>query len=98
MCGLSRKSSSREIGAHHHFSLTSRNGIERMRRLRIAARFAATLRAEFGSAKAARRALVMRRIFVDGRLSPNPAILAGPEALPAEAYEQQTIDALLRDD
>jgi hypothetical protein len=24
--------------------------------------------------------------------------LAGPEALPAEAYEQQTIDALLRDD
>ena len=72
--------------------------IERMRRLRIAARFAATLRAEFGSAKAARRALVMRRIFVDGRLSPYPAMLAGPEALPAEAYEQQTIDALLRDD
>jgi 2-polyprenyl-6-methoxyphenol hydroxylase-like FAD-dependent oxidoreductase len=72
--------------------------IERMRRLRIAARFAATLRAEFGPANAARRALAMRRIFVDGWPSPYPAMLAGPEALPAEAYEQQTIDALLHND
>jgi 2-polyprenyl-6-methoxyphenol hydroxylase-like FAD-dependent oxidoreductase len=72
---------------------------ERMRRLRIAARFAATLRAEFGPAAAARRALAMRRMFVEGWLSPYPAaILAGPEALSAEAYEQHTIDRLLRDD
>jgi 2-polyprenyl-6-methoxyphenol hydroxylase-like FAD-dependent oxidoreductase len=71
---------------------------ERMRRLRIAARLATTLRAEFGPAAAARRARAMQRIRVDGRPSPLPAIFAGPEALPAEAYEQQTIDALLCDD
>jgi hypothetical protein len=40
----------------------------------------------------------MRRIFVDEWLSPYPAILGGPDALPAEAYEQQTIDAVLRED
>ena len=69
--------------------------IERMRRLRITARFATTLRAEFGPAAAARRALAMRRIAAEGWPSPLPAVFAGPEALPAEAYEQRTIDALL---
>jgi 2-polyprenyl-6-methoxyphenol hydroxylase-like FAD-dependent oxidoreductase len=72
--------------------------LERMRRLRVAARLATTLRVEFGPAAAGRRARAMRRTFADGWLSPYPAILAGPEALPAEAFEQRTIDALLQDD
>jgi hypothetical protein len=71
--------------------------LERMRRLRIAARYATTLRAEFGPATAARRARAMKRQFVDGWLSPYSAALAGPETLPAEAFEQRTIHALLAD-
>jgi 2-polyprenyl-6-methoxyphenol hydroxylase-like FAD-dependent oxidoreductase len=71
--------------------------LERMRRLRIAARYATTLRAEFGPAAAARRARAMKRQFVDGWLSPYSAALAGPETLPAEAFEQRTIHALLAD-
>jgi 2-polyprenyl-6-methoxyphenol hydroxylase-like FAD-dependent oxidoreductase len=69
--------------------------LERMRRLRIAARYATALRAEFGPTAAARRARAMKRQFVDGLLSPSPAILAGPETLPPEAFEQETIQALL---
>lgn len=72
--------------------------LERLRRLRIAARLATALRAEFSPTAAARRARVLRRIRVDGWPSPLPAIFAGPEALPADAYEQETIDALLRDE
>jgi 2-polyprenyl-6-methoxyphenol hydroxylase-like FAD-dependent oxidoreductase len=68
---------------------------ERMRRLRIAARYATTLRAEFGPTAAARRARAFKRQFVDGFLSPYSATLAGPETLPVEAFEQRTIDALL---
>lgn len=71
--------------------------LERMRRLRIAARLATTLRVEFGPAAAARRARARQRIFVDGWPSPIPAVMAGPEVLPPEAYEQRTIDALLRE-
>jgi 2-polyprenyl-6-methoxyphenol hydroxylase-like FAD-dependent oxidoreductase len=71
--------------------------LERMRRLRIAARLATTLRVEFGPAAAIRRARARQRIFVDGWLSPIPAGMAGPEVLPPEAYEQRTIDALLRE-
>jgi 2-polyprenyl-6-methoxyphenol hydroxylase-like FAD-dependent oxidoreductase len=72
--------------------------LERMRRLRITARFATTLRVEFGPEAAARRARAFRRIFRDKWLSPLGAILAGPEALPAEAFEQRTIDAVLAED
>jgi hypothetical protein len=57
--------------------------------------FATTLRVEFGPAAAARRERAMRRIVVDKWLAPLGAGLAGPEALPAEAFEQRTIDALL---
>ena len=71
--------------------------LERMRRLRIAARYATTLRVEFGPAAAARRARAMKRQFVDGCLSPYPATLAGPETLPAKAFEQRIIQALLAD-
>lgn len=71
--------------------------LERMRRLRIAARYATALRVEFGPTAAARRARAMKRQFVDGLLSPYAATLAGPETLPAEAFEQRTIRALLAD-
>jgi 2-polyprenyl-6-methoxyphenol hydroxylase-like FAD-dependent oxidoreductase len=71
--------------------------LERMRRLRIAARYATTLRVEFGPTAAARRARALKRQFVDDLLSPYPATLAGPESLPVEAFEQRTIDALLAD-
>jgi len=71
---------------------------ERMRRLRITARFAAKLRVEFGPEAAARRARALRRITVDKWLSPQSAGMTGPETLPPGAFEQRTIDALLADD
>lgn len=68
---------------------------ERMRRLRIAARLVSTLRAEFGATARRRRQAVAHRVAVDKMLSPGLATLLGPEMLPAEAFEQDTIDALL---
>jgi 2-polyprenyl-6-methoxyphenol hydroxylase-like FAD-dependent oxidoreductase len=98
----------RDVRVVHEIILTGDNSqavfegyveerLERMRRLRIAARYVTTLRAEFGPAAAARRARAMKRQFVDGLLSPYTAALAGPETLPAEAFEPQTIQALLAD-
>ena len=66
-----------------------------MRRLRVTMRLLATLRAEFGDEARARRQRAGRRMFVDKMLSPAMASLLGPEALPAEAFEQRTLDALL---
>ena len=68
---------------------------ERMRRLRITARLAATLRAEFGQAARERRARVLRRATIEKHLSPGLAALIGPEKLPAEAFDSRTIDSLL---
>jgi 2-polyprenyl-6-methoxyphenol hydroxylase-like FAD-dependent oxidoreductase len=67
---------------------------ERMRRLRIAGRFAAQIRAEFGPEARKRRARAGQR-FAKGYLSPLPACLLGPERLPAEAYMPETIERLL---
>lgn len=69
--------------------------LERMRRLRIAARLVAKLRAEFGEEARRRRALVSRRIFVDKMPAPSAAVLIGPDKLPAVNFEQATLDALL---
>ena len=69
--------------------------VERMRRLRIAARLAATLRAEFGKAARERRARVIRRATIEKHLSPGPAALIGTEKLPADAFESRTIESLL---
>jgi 2-polyprenyl-6-methoxyphenol hydroxylase-like FAD-dependent oxidoreductase len=69
--------------------------LERMRRLRIAARLSAKLRAEFGEEARKRRAIVQRRIFVDGMPAPSAAVLIGPDKLPAVNFEQATLDALL---
>jgi 2-polyprenyl-6-methoxyphenol hydroxylase-like FAD-dependent oxidoreductase len=72
--------------------------LERMRRLRIATRLAATLQTEFGPGASVRRARAMRRMRVEKWLSPMSALFSGPETLPKNAFEQQTIDALLADE
>jgi hypothetical protein len=69
--------------------------LERMRRLRIAARFVTRLRVEFGEEARLRRQRAMRRIMVDRMPSPSGAVLMGPEKVPAVDFEQRTIEALL---
>ncbi len=71
---------------------------ERMRRLRVTAQFWAALHTEFGPEAAARRSRALRRAFVEGQLSPIPAIFAGPETLPPEAFAPETIAVLLAPD
>ena len=66
-----------------------------MRRLRIAARLRAQLDAEFGEEARQRRERVGRRVRVERAPSPSGATLLGPEMIPAEFFEQSTIDALL---
>ena len=68
---------------------------ERMRRLRITARLTVMLRAQYGEDARLRRQRAGRRMRVDKMLSPGPAALIGPEKLPAAAFEQATIEALL---
>jgi hypothetical protein len=63
--------------------------------LRITARLAVTLRAEYGEEARLRGQRAGHRTRVDKMLSPAPAALVGPERLPAAAFEQATIDALL---
>jgi 2-polyprenyl-6-methoxyphenol hydroxylase-like FAD-dependent oxidoreductase len=69
--------------------------LERMRRLRITARLTVTLRAEYGEEARMRRQRAGHRVRVGKMLSPSPASIVGPEKLPAAAFEQTTIDALL---
>ncbi|MBV8868554.1 MAG: FAD-dependent monooxygenase [Acetobacteraceae bacterium] len=71
---------------------------ERVDRLRVTAQFWSVLHAEFGPEAAARRARALRRAFVEGQLSPIPALFAGPEALPADAFAPATLAALLAPD
>jgi len=69
--------------------------LERMRRLRVTARLAVTLRSQFGEAARLRRQRAGIRMRVEKMLTPVPASIVGPEKLPATAFEQATIDALL---
>jgi 2-polyprenyl-6-methoxyphenol hydroxylase-like FAD-dependent oxidoreductase len=69
--------------------------LERMRRLRIAARLATQLRVEFGDEARRRRQRAGRRMMVDRMPSPIVAALLGPDKLPAAHFEQSTLDALL---
>jgi len=69
--------------------------LERMRRLRITARLAVLLRAQYGEEARARRQRAGRRMRIDKMLSPGPAVWIGPEKLPPAAFEQGTIEALL---
>ena len=84
-----------DVGDPSSFRPYAEERLERMRRLRIVARLATTLRAEFGEEARLRRQRVGQRMRVDKMLSPLPATLVGPERLPAAAFEQSTIDALL---
>jgi hypothetical protein len=56
---------------------------------------AKTLRAEYGEEARLRRQRAGHRARVDKMLSPAAAALVGPERLPAAAFDQTTIDALL---
>ena len=67
---------------------------ERMRRLRVTGRYITRLRAEFGEEARQRRARASHRTNVEGFPSPSASALIGPEALPAENYEQSIVDAL----
>jgi 2-polyprenyl-6-methoxyphenol hydroxylase-like FAD-dependent oxidoreductase len=67
---------------------------ERLRRLRITAQVATTLRVEFGAEARERRRLAGRRMAA-GQLTPLPASLIGPERLPPEAFLPETIEKLL---
>lgn len=80
---------------HSSFRPYAEERLERMRRLRILARFVTTLRAEFGEEARVRRQRASQRTRVEKMLSPLSASLIGPERLPAAAFEQATIDALL---
>jgi 2-polyprenyl-6-methoxyphenol hydroxylase-like FAD-dependent oxidoreductase len=68
--------------------------LERMRRLRIAARLVARLRVEFGEDARRRRERVFKRVR-NKMPSPGGAVFVGPEKLPASFFEQSTVDALL---
>jgi 2-polyprenyl-6-methoxyphenol hydroxylase-like FAD-dependent oxidoreductase len=68
---------------------------ERMRRLRVTARLTSVLRVEFGEEARRRRLRAMHRATVEKLPSPGLATLVGPERLPAEAFEQSAINALL---
>ncbi len=80
---------------HESFRPYVEERLERMRRLRITARLAVTLRSEFGEAARLRRRRAGKRMRIDKMLTPMPASIVGPERLPAAAFDQATIDALL---
>ena len=80
---------------HAAFRLYVTERAERMRRLRVAARLVAALRAEFDAQAPARRARAFQRSFRDGWPSPLLASIVGPEKLPPEAFERAAVDRLL---
>jgi 2-polyprenyl-6-methoxyphenol hydroxylase-like FAD-dependent oxidoreductase len=84
----------RAAGREPDFRPYVKERAERMRRLRITARVATTLRVEFGQEARERRARVGKRVAA-GQLGPQPASLIGPERLPAEAFLPETIEKLL---
>jgi 2-polyprenyl-6-methoxyphenol hydroxylase-like FAD-dependent oxidoreductase len=83
---------SRDQGSFHPYV---QERLERMRRLRITARVAVMLRAQYGEEARLRRQRAGRRMRIDKMLSPVMASLIGPDKLPEAAFTQSTIDALL---
>jgi menaquinone-9 beta-reductase len=69
---------------------------ERMRRLRLAARFASVRDCEFDAAGRARRAR-LHEISMSNPMATALLLapIAGPEAFPAEAFDAQALDAIL---
>ena len=71
---------------------------ERMRRLRFAAKVQAVIDMEFGEAARARRADIFKRAAADPSLRIQGfAVMAGPEALPPEAFSQAAWDRIMGD-
>ena len=71
---------------------------ERMRRLRFAAKVQAVIDMEFGDAARARRADIFKRAAADPSLRIQGfAVMAGPEALPPEAFSQAAWDRIMGD-
>ncbi len=68
---------------------------ERMRRLRVAAKYTAILKAEFGEDARRRRQRANNRSMNEGYPSPTYSGMLGPDVLPAECFAQSSIDALL---
>ena len=70
---------------------------ERMRRLRLAGRLAAVRDCEFGEAARARRARLHGMMMVDPIVTGlSMAPIAGPETVPAEAFDEAALEALLK--
>jgi len=80
--------------SRHAFRPYVEQRTERMRRLRVTARLAATMRAEFGPAAAERRARVMARTRA-GWPSPVMSAFLGPDELPAHCFDPAAVEALL---
>jgi 2-polyprenyl-6-methoxyphenol hydroxylase-like FAD-dependent oxidoreductase len=70
---------------------------ERMRRLRLAGRLAAVRDCEFGEAARARRGRLHGMMMVDPMVTGlSMAPIAGPEAVPAEVFNEAALEALLK--
>lgn len=70
---------------------------ERMRRLRVSSKVATHLRCMFGPDGATRRQAVFEQVFVDPLMLGPFALapLAGPETVPAEAFEPENVERIL---
>jgi len=70
---------------------------ERMRRLRVTSKLATHLRCSFGPDGASRRQAMFEQVFADPlMLGPfGLAPLAGPETVPAEAFEPENVERIL---
>ena len=69
---------------------------ERMRRLRMAARLASVRDCEFGEAARARRARLFGMFMADPMITGlMMAPIAGPDAVPAEAFNEAALEAVL---
>ena len=69
---------------------------ERMRRLRLAARFVSVRDCEFGEAARARRARLFGLFMADPMITGlMMAPIVGPDAVPAEAFNEAALEAAL---
>ncbi|MBL8553839.1 MAG: FAD-dependent monooxygenase [Phenylobacterium sp.] len=81
---------------HLSFATYAEERSERMRRLRFAARMQAALDMEFGDEARARRARVFAMSAADPSFKVQGfAVMAGPEALPPEAFTQEAWDRVM---
>jgi 2-polyprenyl-6-methoxyphenol hydroxylase-like FAD-dependent oxidoreductase len=78
------------------FAPYAKERTERMKRLRVASRLVCDLRCTFTPEAAARRMQFMATMFEDPmKAGPMLAPLIGPDAIPAEAFEDANIERIL---